>query len=661
MASNRAPRADAPGWHPSRSTGVLRRAARLWPAAVVAAAAAVAALHPVPRAAAGGAEREVRILARQYSYEPHRIVVDAGDVIRLTLASQDVVHGLYLEGHDLEAEVLPGRLSFRVRRPSAHEELREVEEVVFRAGRPGKYRYRCSISCGTLHPFMQGELVVRPNTPFRAGAAAAVGAAFAAFALMLSRRRDGSAPPAPKRVDLFRRFPRLRWLVTRRWFPFALIVPNLIVLFFFLFAGLFGSPIGNRNIIVTIVWIFWWFVLITALVPIGGRSWCLMCPVPALGEWLARRRLVGVRPEAERSASLVTGGLNRRWPRRLRNLWLPSVLFLAMCSFSTILVTRPGLTAVVLGAMVLAALAVHAVYQRRTFCRYLCPLNAWMSLYSMTAMTEVRARDPALCKTCRHACATGTDDAWRCPWLVKNPSLLRRNNYCGLCMECVKACPNRNLTLRARPFCSDLEVKGYDEAWMALIMIALVVAYSVTLLGPWGTVKLWTNVTESGAWGGFALYTAVVWLAALVVLPGLWYLAARLGRRLGGSPEVSTRTLFVRYSYLLVPLGLVAWAAFSFPLIMVNYTHITGSLSDPLGWGWDLFGTANQHWSPLYPEWISHLQIPLLVLGLWIALRRGAAVARGLYPGAAAAARSLIPHGVLCTAFTLGLLRLYAG
>ncbi len=638
----------------------LRSAARLWPVIAVAAACALGAALPGPRAAAAGVEREIRILARQYSYLPHRIVVDAGDTLRLRIASEDVVHGLFLEGHDLEAEVNPGQLAFRVRRPSLEEEFREVDEVVLAAGRPGKYRYRCSISCGTLHPFMQGELVVRPNTPYRAGMAGIAGVALVAFALMFrDRGRRGDSPPW--RLDLFRRLPRLRWLATRRWFPFAIIVPNLLVLIFFIFAGLFGSPIGNRNIIVTIVWIFWWFVLITLLVPVGGRSWCLMCPVPSLGEWLARRRLVCVRPEAERSASLRTGGLNRQWPRRLRNLWLPNLLFLGMCSFSTILVTRPGLTAVVLGLMVLTAVAVHAVFRRRTFCRYLCPLNAWMSLYSMTAMTEVRTADTTVCKTCRHACATGTEDAWRCPWLVKNPSKLARNNYCGLCMECVKACPNRNLTLRARPFCSDLVVRGFDEAWMALIMVTLVVAYSVTLLGPWGTVKLWTNVTEVGNWTGFAIYTAVVWLAALGILPGLWYLASRLSRRLAGSPEVPARTIFVRYAYLLVPLGLLAWMAFSLPLVLVNYTHITGSLSDPLGWGWDLFGTADQHWRPLYPEWIPYLQIPLLLGGLWIALRRGSTIARELYPRTAAAARSLIPHGVLCTALTLGLLRLFAG
>ena len=145
------------------------------------------------------------------------------------------------------------------------------------------------------------------------------------------------------------------------------------------------------------------------------------------------------------------------------------------------------------------------------------------------------------------------------------------------------------------------------------------------------------------------------------MLPGLWYAASRLGRRLAGSPEVPPGTIFVRYAYLLVPLGLLAWMAFSLPLVLVNYTHITGSLSDPLGWGWDLFGTADQHWRPLYPEWIPYLQIPLLLGGLWIALRRGSTIARELYPRTAAAARSLIPHGVLCTALTFGLLRLFAG
>lgn len=642
---------------------MVRVARSSWPYAVVALGCVLLALLPGVAIPEPGEIREITIVARQYGYEPSRIVVRSGDILRLRLASADVVHGFYFEGHDLEAEVQPGKRSFKVRDPADHGAFEEVDEVERVAGRPGKYRYRCSITCGTLHPFMQGELVVGPNRPFHAGIAGTLGVALSAFGLMFVGARGdraGATSGTPWRLDLLAWAPALRRLVTHRWFPFVVIAPNAVMLFLFVVAGLFGSPIGNRNIIVTIVWIFWWFLLITVLVPFGGRAWCTACPVPLFGEWLSRRTLVGVRPASETSRSLRTGGMNRRWPRRLSGIWLQNVLFLVLCSFSTILVTRPALTAVVLAAMVGVAAVVHAVFRRRSFCRYLCPLNSWMGLYSMTSMVEVRTLDPEVCAGCRErACSKGTGRSWRCPWLA-TPSRLSRNNYCGMCMECIKGCPNRNVTLKARPFCSDVDVGGFDEAWMSFIMVTLVVAYSVTLLGPWAKVREWANVTEVGNWAGFAAHAATIWLVALVALPALWYLAARVARRLSGSPEVPVKEIFLRYSFLLVPLGLLAWVAFSVPLMFVNYTHVTSSLSDPLGWGWDLFGTADQAWRPLLPEWIPYVQVPLLLVGLGIALSRGARIARKLF-SPRAAARSLIPHGVVCASITIVLLRLFVG
>jgi heme/copper-type cytochrome/quinol oxidase subunit 2 len=88
--------------------------------------------------------------ATQYEFAPGRVHVSQGDQVVITLTASDVVHGFYLDGYGLEQRVEPG----------------VSKQIVFTADKAGKFRYRCSVSCGPLHPFMIGELVVESNTPF---------------------------------------------------------------------------------------------------------------------------------------------------------------------------------------------------------------------------------------------------------------------------------------------------------------------------------------------------------------------------------------------------------------------------------------------------------------------------------------------------------------
>jgi heme/copper-type cytochrome/quinol oxidase subunit 2 len=93
--------------------------------------------------------------ARQFEFSPGRIEVSQGDTVVIRLSAQDVTHGFYLDGYGLEQRVVPGI----------------TQEITFVADQPGKFRYRCSVSCGPLHPFMIGELVVNNNLPFWRAAA----------------------------------------------------------------------------------------------------------------------------------------------------------------------------------------------------------------------------------------------------------------------------------------------------------------------------------------------------------------------------------------------------------------------------------------------------------------------------------------------------------
>ena len=108
-------------------------------------------------------EHSFTVKARQYGYTPEVIRVNKGDTVRLRFTSEDVVHGFFLEGHDLDVTIVPLRSEVELRRPSEAGKSEMVEEVRFKADREGKFRYRCSQTCGFMHPFMLGELIVGPN------------------------------------------------------------------------------------------------------------------------------------------------------------------------------------------------------------------------------------------------------------------------------------------------------------------------------------------------------------------------------------------------------------------------------------------------------------------------------------------------------------------
>lgn len=113
-------------------------------------------------------DRTITVEAHKYGYTPGVIRINTGDRITLKLVARDVTHGFFLEGYDLEAQARPQMPAFWVRHPSKETEFRAVNDVTFVAEREGKFRFRCSTTCGYLHPFMQGELVVQPNRLFPA-------------------------------------------------------------------------------------------------------------------------------------------------------------------------------------------------------------------------------------------------------------------------------------------------------------------------------------------------------------------------------------------------------------------------------------------------------------------------------------------------------------
>jgi heme/copper-type cytochrome/quinol oxidase subunit 2 len=104
---------------------------------------------PVPNATPPQAHT-IAMNARTFAFEPSALTVRKSDVVTIRLESLDAQHGLFIDGYDVDIKAEPGTSA----------------QATFVADKEGKSNFRCSVSCGPLHPFMIGELTVEPNYPF---------------------------------------------------------------------------------------------------------------------------------------------------------------------------------------------------------------------------------------------------------------------------------------------------------------------------------------------------------------------------------------------------------------------------------------------------------------------------------------------------------------
>jgi cytochrome c oxidase subunit 2 len=131
---------------PRRSRTARERRARLITAAAVLLLAAGLIVLGLPSTEPGV---EVDLVARQPAaggWSRERIVVRAGERVRLRIRSDDVVHGFAIGRLGVDAgAVEPGKAT----------------TVEFVADRPGEYTYYCTHWCDPHHPRMRGVLEVR--------------------------------------------------------------------------------------------------------------------------------------------------------------------------------------------------------------------------------------------------------------------------------------------------------------------------------------------------------------------------------------------------------------------------------------------------------------------------------------------------------------------
>ncbi len=259
-----------------------------------------------------------------------------------------------------------------------------------------------------------------------------------------------------------------RKLVKNNFFKPVVNLIFFVFLVIIIYFGLSSEPdlrfAGGIPFATTMIWDIWHPMLIFTIILLG-RLWCFACPIGAVGDWVQ---------------SLFS--LNKKYPEKYRNLWIAIILFLFI--FATerhlFMFTRnPVSTAYLLLFFTGLAVAMSMVFEKRSFCRYICPIGLVLGIFSMLSSIELRCKSR---KTCHEheikECIMGNQEGKACP-MGEFPQIMERNNFCIMCMECVKSCSKHNIRISPRMPGADIikPKKHLDEAYLihSIIVIFLFV------------------------------------------------------------------------------------------------------------------------------------------------------------------------------------------
>ncbi|MEI6047390.1 MAG: 4Fe-4S binding protein [Bacteroidota bacterium] len=536
--------------------------------------------------------RHIHIRSFRYGKDPSVIRCNRGDTLHLTFSTDDTGHSFFLEEFDMDAKVSPSRKDvtvFKTSDPTAKPVI--TSELTLVARHPGilnyivaRSNYRCHVWCGPMHAFEQGKLVILPNTLLAFSLGCLVGIIFlwiwgifrrATPDKQLNNNQSGY-------IDLFAKSGLLKKLVVSRWPQMLLLIFAMVMIYVVVLTSVLGTKVSGRNLGVLLMWAIWLFFLVAVLTPFFGRIWCTICPLPFFGDWIQRRTFFSPVKGRTKEYNNKFSGFFLKWPKWLSNDWPRLFVFMLLATFSTTLVATPAISGITVLMLLLVPTLMSFIWELRAFCRYVCPVSVFVGPYSRMSILSLRNKSQVVCERCKPKyCQKGSPEGWACPYGI-NVGELKENSDCGLCLECTRSCKYNNVSLFKRPFASELGTRDIGQAWLSIAIFTVSIVYSILYEGHWPEVRDFVNILDKENWGLFGIYAIIVWLLALVIMPGLIYLFSFAGTRFSKVHE-SPKSVFLLSSGSMLPLGLMLWIAFVIPMLFVNVSFILQSLSDPFG------------------------------------------------------------------------------
>jgi hypothetical protein len=208
------------------------------------------------------------------------------------------------------------------------------------------------------------------------------------------------------------------------------------------------------------------------------------------------------------------------------------------------------------------------LFEKRFWCRFLCPVGGMNGLFAKLSMSELRARLGVCSGSCSdYFCCKGDPGQSMlrgrtgCPEGY-HPGHLGDNRNCVMCLTCASVCPHGSVQLRLRPPGTDLQPQMQPPAGEAGLILVLA---GGIVLHHWRSLLGWCSLAPESLQNGpllprlaFALAALALPAAAWLLLRGAWSLGRRWQRR--RSSEVTSNPMEVKPAqqwlllYALLPL-----------------------------------------------------------------------------------------------------------
>lgn len=470
------------------------------------------------------------------------------------------------------------------------------------------------------HGFGERYDLPLPLSLFVIAGAAAVVLSFAIAAAFL--RGTAAQRPYP-RYNLLRIAPA-RWLAAP-WVITTLRALSVSLTVYVILGGLIGSERAALNPAPAAVYVAFW-VGLSFFTALFGNLWALVNP------WQAAWRFAGaLMPERSRRGQLP---YPRRWGQ-----WPALLAFAGFAILETVAADAAGPRA--LGWILLGYTAYNFggmyLFGREVWLRNAEAFTVVYGFMARFSITEVRA-PIARCAGCSSGglCAAEARD-------------------CVDCYECYAAAPPAEREFNLRPPCVGLNRLGAvttPTVGVVILLLATVSFDGLSATPEWLAFSTQFLLQFPRAGGYIANLVGIV---GLPLAFGLLYLATcGLMAALSGQRRPEARVLARAFVFSLLPIALAYHYAHFLGFLLINGQRFIVLVSDPFGWGWDLFGTADAiiNIGILSPVFIWYFSITAIIVGHIAGVYLAHVQAAQVYPARRAVLLSQLPMLALMVCYT---------